>query len=299
MAVHAHPDDESSKGAAMMARYVQSGAEVLVVTCTGGERGDLLNANVDLAGRAIADVRREEMARAAQILGIDHMWLGFEDSGFPDPESDEEPPRGSFAAIDLADATAPLVEVVRKFRPHVMVAYDEVGGYPHPDHIRAHEIAVRAYEQAADLAVEVPGEPWAVAKLYYDVTFHLERMVRLHEAVLADGGESPYTEWLENWKDRPPKSDRITTRVPCADQFELREAALRAHATQVDPDGMWFKIPLAMHKQVWPTEDFELAATRVPVELPETDLFAGLESEAVVDVDAPVTWRAPVYPETR
>lgn len=299
MAVHAHPDDESSKGAAMMARYVQHGAEVLVVTCTGGERGELLNANVDLAGRAIAEVRREEMARAADILGISHEWLGFEDSGFPDPESNEPPPPGSFAALSLEEATAPLVEAVRKFRPHVMVAYDEVGGYPHPDHIRAHEIAVRAFEQAADPVAHAAGEPWAVAKLYYDVTFHLERMQRLHDAVLADGGESPYAEWLENWGERPPKSDRITTRVPCADQFELREAALRSHATQVDPDGMWFKIPLAVHKQVWPTEDFELAATRVPVELPETDLFAGVDPDADIDAAAEITWRAPVHPETR
>ena len=136
LAVHAHPDDESSKGAAMMARYVDAGARVLVVTCTGGERGELLNPQLDLTGRAIAEVRQEEMARAAEILGIEHRWLGFEDSGFPDPEDPQPLPSGSFADLELEKATAPLVDVVREFRPHVMVAYDEVGGYPHPDHIR-------------------------------------------------------------------------------------------------------------------------------------------------------------------
>ena len=298
LAVHAHPDDESSKGAAMMARYVDAGARVLVATCTGGERGELLNPQLDLAGRAIADIRQDEMAQAAQILGIEHLWLGFEDSGFPDPEDPQPLPPGSFAAVDLEKATAPLVDVVREFRPHVMVAYDEMGGYPHPDHIRAHEIAVAAFEAAAD--PEYPGgTPWAVSKLYYDVTFHLERLTRLHEAALASLGESPYTEWLEAWTDRPPKSDRITTRVDCRDHFGVREAALRAHATQVDPDGMWFKIPVAVHQQVWPTEDFELAATRIPVDLPEDDLFAGIEPEHPVPVDSEVQWRAPRHPEKR
>ena len=300
LAVHAHPDDESSKGAAMMARYVAAGARVLVATCTGGERGELLNDKLDLAGRAIAEVRQEEMSRAAQILGIEHVWLGFEDSGFPDPESADPPPAGSFAAIELSEALEPLVQLVREFRPHVMVTYDEIGGYPHPDHIRTHEISVAAFEAAADPQLS-GGQPWAVRKLYYDVTFHLERLQRLHDAVLAGGGESPYESWLEEWKDRPPKSDRVTTRVDCSEHFGVREEALRAHATQVDPDGMWFKIPLEVHQQVWPTEDFELAATRIPVELPEDDLFAGIDPTHPDEepVPGPTRWLAPRHPETR
>lgn len=289
MAVHAHPDDESSKGAAMMARYVRAGAEVMVVTCTGGERGDLLNPAVDLRGRGIAEVRRDEMARAAEILGVEHRWLGFADSGFPDPDSNEPLPEGSFAALPLDEATAPLIEVIRQFRPHVITTYDEQGGYPHPDHIRTHEVAARAFDAAADPMVG-HGEPWAPLKLYYDVTFHLERMQRLNDAAIAEGIESPFGEWLANWGDRPPKSDRITTRVDCADFFELREQALKAHATQVDPDGQWFAIPRQTHAQVWPTEDFQLAATRVPVDLPEDDLFAGLTPEVQ---PGEVRWLAP------
>ena len=293
MAVHAHPDDESSKGAAMMAKYVRAGAEVLVVTCTGGERGDILNANFDLAGRDIAEVRREEMARAAELLGVDHVWLGFPDSGFPDPETDAELPEGCFAALPLAEVAAPLVAELRRFRPHVVVTYDEQGGYPHPDHIRAHEVAVAAFVAAADpdfpTADDLP--PWAPLKLYYDVTFHLERLQRLDAAVVAAGGTSPFGEWLEHWADRPPKSDRVTTRVDCADFFELREAALKAHATQVDPEGTWFAIPRATHAQVWPTEDFELAAARIPFSLPEDDLFAGIIPD---QSPGELVWRAPV-----
>lgn len=289
MAVHAHPDDESSKGAAMMAKYVRSGVDVLVVTCTGGERGDLLNPAVDLGGRDLAEVRRDEMARAAGILGVQHVWLGFADSGFPDPSVDEPLPDGCFAAIPLAEAAAPLVAQIRDFRPHVITTYDEMGGYPHPDHIRTHEVAAYAFEAAAD--PDLPGgQPWASLKLYYDITFHLERLQRLHEAVAAQGGESPFGDWLAEWGERPPKSDRVTTRVDCADFFDLREAALRAHATQVDPEGRWFAIPRQTHAQVWPTEDFELAATRIPVSLPEDDLFAGVTPDTVPGV---LSWRAP------
>lgn len=289
MAVHAHPDDESSKGAAMMAKYVRDGAQVRVVTCTGGERGDLLNPGFSLAGRDIREVRRDEMARAAEILGVEHVWLGFEDSGFPDPEVSEPLPAGSFADLPLTEAAMPLIAQIRQYRPHVITTYDEVGGYPHPDHVRTHEITAYAFEAAADAAMP-GGEPWAASKLYYDITFHLERLTRLHEAMIVGGGESPYGEWLAEWGDRPPKSDRITTRVECADFFELREAALKAHVTQVDPTGRWFAIPREVHVQVWPTEDFELAATRIPVSLPEDDLFAGVDPDAT---PGPVSWRAP------
>lgn len=296
MAVHAHPDDESSKGAAMMAKYVRAGAEVEVVTCTGGERGDLLNPRISLGDRSIVEVRREEMAAAAAILGVQHVWLGFEDSGFPDSEVDEPLPEGCFAALDLAAATAPLVSEIRRFRPHVITTYDEIGGYPHPDHIRTHEVAALAFELAADPAFGDDQEPWAPLKLYYDVTFHLERLQRLHSAAAAQGIDSPFGEWLSEWGDRPPKSDRVTTRVECADFFELRESALLAHATQVDPDGRWFAIPRSMHQQTWPTEDFQLAAARIPVDLPEDDLFAGIGADSDAGDEATpgrLQWYAP------
>jgi mycothiol S-conjugate amidase len=154
MAVHAHPDDESSKGAASMARYVRDGVEVLVVTCTGGERGDVLNPALAEDAAVLADlpaVRRAEMAEAARILGVRQTWLGFVDSGLP--EADEHGvtpplPEGCFAVAPLDEATEPLVRLVREFRPHVMTTYDENGGYPHPDHIRSRRPGIRSGSRA-------------------------------------------------------------------------------------------------------------------------------------------------------
>lgn len=137
MAVHAHPDDESSKGAATYAYYVNQGDSVTVVSCTGGERGDILNEelpNRAMAERDLPGLRRIEMAAAQAVLGIDHRWLGYVDSGMAN--EDGSVPSGSFAEIPLKISVEPLVRLIREVRPHVLVTYDENGGYPHPDHIR-------------------------------------------------------------------------------------------------------------------------------------------------------------------
>src|SRR5450631_4932081 len=163
MAVHAHPDDESSKGAATMARYVREGASVLVCTMTGGERGDILNKAMERPEiRAdLAAVRRAEMARAREILGVQQRFLGFTDSGLPEGDPLPPLPAGCFALTPLEDAARPLVRAVREFRPHVMLAYDESGGYPHPDHVMSHKVAVEAFEAAADPdRYAGPAEPW-------------------------------------------------------------------------------------------------------------------------------------------
>src|ERR1700749_1493811 len=132
MAVHAHPDDESSKGAATMARYAREGVEVLVCTLTGGERGDILNPAMERPeGRAnLAAVRREEMARAREILGVRQEFLGFVDSGLPEGDPPPPLPQGCFALQPLDEATRRLVRAIREFRPHVILGYDENGGYP-------------------------------------------------------------------------------------------------------------------------------------------------------------------------
>lgn len=283
LAVHAHPDDESSKGAATMCRYAREGVQVMVATCTGGERGSILNPAMDrpdVLANLVA-IRQQEMARAAGILGIEHRWLGFQDSGLPEGDPLPPLPEGSFARLPLAVAAAPLVALVREFRPHVLLTYDENGGYPHPDHIRTHEVSVEAYQAAADpdRYPEVGGAPWQVSKLYYHLTFHKQRVEALHAAALDRGLDSPYAEWLARWEDRPQDAARLTTRVPCAEYFDQRDQALRAHATQVDPNGRWFALPLDLQRQVWPTEDYQLARHEVPVELPEEDLFAGVREQ--------------------
>jgi mycothiol S-conjugate amidase len=279
MHVHAHPDDESSKGAATTARYVAEGVDVLVVTCTGGERGSILNPNMDrpdvLAN--IAEIRRQEMDAARAILGIEQTWLGFIDSGFPEGDPPPPLPDGCFASLPLEKATGPLVAAIREFRPHVMTTYDENGGYPHPDHVMCHRISLAAYDAAAK-ADEYPdaGEPWQALKLYYHHSFHRQRTQALHDEMLRRGMESPYAERLESWEPDPVWDERITTRVPCADYFSVRDRALLAHATQVDPEGPWFACPLDVHQQVWPTEDYELVRSMVGSSVPEDDLFAGL-----------------------
>ena len=278
MAVHAHPDDESSKGAATMARYVAEGVEVLVVTCTGGERGDILNPAMDRpeVKADIGRVRNEEMARAREILGVRQRWLGFVDSGFPEGDPPPPLPEGCFALEPLESATAPLVRAVREFRPHVMLTYDEKGGYPHPDHVKTYEISAEAFDAAGDPdRYPDEGEPWQPLKLYYHMTFNQERILALHTAMLDAGLESPYHDWMQRFEERPQLWD-VTTRVPCGDHFETRDKALLAHATQIDPNGFWFVVPLDVQREAWPTEDYHLARSLVDTELPEDDLFAGI-----------------------
>jgi mycothiol S-conjugate amidase len=278
--VHAHPDDESSKGAATMARYVTEGVDVLVVTCTGGERGSILNprlqGNPEIEAN-IQEIRAREMSAARDILGVRQAWLGFVDSGLPEGDPLPPLPHGCFALVPVEEAAEPLVRLVREFRPHVMTTYDENGGYPHPDHIQCHRVSVAAFDAAGDPErYPQAGPPWQPLKLYYNQTFSKARTMALHEALVSRGLESPYGEWLERWQDRDER--HITTRVPCAEYFPVRDRALLAHATQVDPDGLWFHVPLEIQQDIWPTEDFELARSLVDTEIPEDDLFAGIRT---------------------
>jgi mycothiol S-conjugate amidase len=283
MHVHAHPDDESSKGAASTAKYVAEGVDVHVVTCTGGERGSILNPNMDRPDvlENMTEIRRQEMERAREILGVTQDWLGFVDSGWPEGDPKPPLPEGCFALVPLDEAAEPLVRLIRSFRPHVITTYDENGGYPHPDHIMCHQVTMRAWETAGNPdAYPDAGEPWQPLKLYYHHTFHRQRIVAIHEAMLARGLESPYAERLEEWTRDPEHEKRVTTRVPCAEYYHVRDQALIAHATQIDPDGHWFAIPLELSQSAWPTEDYELADSLVASEIPEDDLFAGIRDLA-------------------
>jgi mycothiol S-conjugate amidase len=284
MAVHAHPDDESSKGAATMAKYAREGVEVLVCTLTGGERGDILNKAMErpdvLAN--LPAIRRAEMDRAREILGVRQQFLGFVDSGLPEGDPLPPLPDGCFALQSLEVAARPLVKAVREFRPHVILTYDENGGYPHPDHIMTHRVSVEAFEAAGDPDRYADcGDPWQPLKLYYFVTFHRARFTALHEKMVELGLESPYAERLAPASDDAParKEYEITTRVPCGDYFEIRDQALLAHETQVDPNGGWFACPVTVQRKVWPTEDYHLARSVVDTAGQEDDLFAGVREK--------------------
>ncbi len=278
MAVHAHPDDESSKGSATMARYVREGVSVLVCTMTGGERGSILNKAMDRpeVQADLPAIRRQEMDKARQILGVEQRFLGFTDSGLPEGDPLPPLPEGCFALAPLPEAAAPLIRAVREFRPHVILTYDENGGYPHPDHIKTHQVAMEAFEAAGD-PDRYPGcgEPWQPLKMYYFLTFHRDRFTALHEAMTRRGLESPYAERMAEWDKRAAEAARaggadgaarprrrsypVTTRIPCADYFPIRDQALLAHATQVDPKGSWFACPVEVQQAAWPTEDYHLA----------------------------------------
>jgi mycothiol S-conjugate amidase len=283
MFVHAHPDDESSKGACTMARYAKEGHRVSLVTLTDGAAGDILNPKMDRPGvkERMVEIRREELARAIEILGVtDHVDLGYPDSGWVD---DFEAGQGDRLAADgfynvpLDEVVARLVRVIRETRPDVVVTYPPDGGYPHPDHIRCHEVTMTAVEAAAD-ADRLPdaGPPHEVAKIYYVGVMGLERMELLNAAMVERGLEPPYAEWLERRRGRPPE-DPPTTRVEVSDFLELRSQALLAHATQIDPDGGWFAVPESLVREVAPYEEFVRVRPAIADgEALETSLLQGL-----------------------
>ena len=220
---------------------MREGVEVLVVSCTGGERGDILNPALKDDAEVLADLpaaRRREMENARDILGVKHAWLGFIDSGFPEGDPKPPLPEGCFAALPLEQVSAPLVRIVREFRPHVITTYDENGGYPHPDHIRTHEVSVEAFEAAADPdRYPDAGDPWQPLKLYYSLGFHKPRIVALDAAAVAAGMEPPFAEWLADWDDKPGDAERLTTRIECGDYFDVARRRAAGAPTQVDPDG--------------------------------------------------------------
>jgi mycothiol S-conjugate amidase len=281
LSVHAHPDDEASKGAGTVARYSDEGVRTVLVTCTGGEAGDILNpAADDPEVRAdLGAVRRAELAESVRILGYSalHM-LGYRDSGMPGTDANAH--GESFAAADLDDAVGRLVAVIREERPQVIVTYgDDHSGYPHPDHIRVHDISVAAFDAASDPdRFPEAGPPWQPLKLYY-THWSRARVEALHQAHLDRGEESPYGDWLERWG---PETTPSTTRIDVSDQLARRRAALLAHRTQIDPDSFWMRLPDEVVREVFPWEEFTLARSLVgdgaPTATFEDDLFAGLRT---------------------
>jgi mycothiol S-conjugate amidase len=286
MFLHAHPDDESSKGAGTMARYAKEGARVSVLTFTDGGQGDILNpalADREAELRAqLVEVRRAEVAEALRILGVtDHFDLGFPDSGYVEEfagdglASHAELTPDCFYNVPIEEVLRRAVPIVRATRPQVLVTYDEQGGYPHPDHIRTHTATMAIWRAAADPDVlPEAGEPWRASKIYHQMSFTYRRLSSLVAACDERGIETPFREWLDKW-DRE-RAEEITTSIDVRDFIPQRSAALKAHQTQVDPEGAWFSIPDELVAEVYPYEDFRLAVSDVETEIPESDLFAGL-----------------------
>jgi mycothiol S-conjugate amidase len=246
------------------------------VCCTGGEEGEIQNPAMDRPEIVanMAEVRAAELARSAEIIGFSEVvLLGYRDSGMKDTEANQNPE--NFANADLDEATGRLVAAIRRLRPQVVITYnDDQQGYPHPDHLRVHDISLPAFELAGDPnAYPELGEPFTPLKLYYSV-WSRKRFVAMHEKMLELGIESPFT---EEWFKRPSQDDRITTSIDISDHYMVRKDALLAHATQVDPNSpFWFSLPDDAMKSVHPFDEYVLAESRVDSPIPETDLFAGI-----------------------
>lgn len=278
LTVHAHPDDESSKGAPTIAKYRAEGIPATLVCCTGGECGDILNPAMDRpeVRERLPEVRLDELAEATRIIGYDKVeLLGYRDSGMPDTPENAHP--DNFWNAPIEEPIERLVRIIRRDRPQVVVTYgDDQRHYQHPDHLRVHDITLPAFDRAGDPAwYPDAGTPWQPLKLYYS-EWSRQRITGLHAKYLEHGLESPFQQWIERI-DEEGLPDRITTRVEIAEYYEVREKALLAHATQVDPnESFWFGLPTEVARDAHPYDDYVLARSLVPSEVPESDLFAGI-----------------------
>jgi N-acetyl-1-D-myo-inositol-2-amino-2-deoxy-alpha-D-glucopyranoside deacetylase len=293
--VHAHPDDEAINNGATMARYVAEGRGVTLVTCTAGEMGEVLVP--DLAHLAadrddlLGQHRRDELADAMRILGVtDHRFLGgfgrYRDSGMKWHEDGHAVPAddihdNAFWNVDLIVPTDDLVAVVREVRPQVLVTYDQFGNYGHPDHVQAHRVATYAVALAAVPSYRPDlGEPWDVAKVYWNAT--PESALRDSIRALREAGDTETFGRMDPEGDLGPfttPDELISCVVDGGEHAETKIAAMKAHRTQIEEDGPFFAMGDSIGTAFWGSESYRLAkGVPGPVDDRglETDLFAGL-----------------------
>jgi mycothiol S-conjugate amidase len=255
----------------------------VLVCCTGGEAGDILNPAVEDPGspEAMHALRMSELDESVRVVGYGSLLLlGYHEIGMPDTVTNARP--DNFANAPLDEAVERLVKIIRAERPQVIITYREDRNfYPHPDHIRVHEITIPAFDAAGD-PEKYPdaGEPWQPLKLYY-VSWSIARVKALHNTYLRRGEESPYESWFERGFDEN-RDDEFTTLIDVGDYLHKRREALLAHRTQVDPNGFWMRLPDDVIREVFPWEEFTLARSLVDLERRdgefEDDLFAGIRT---------------------
>ena len=289
LTIHAHPDDEASKGAPTLARYAEEGVRTVLVCCTGGEEGDVQNPALREPGGSmhglnpaeekvkLGELRQRELARSAEIIGFaEVVMLGYRDSGMAGAPTNRH--LDCFAQADIDEAIGRMVTIIRRVRPQVIITYnDDQQGYPHPDHLRVHDISLPAFSRAGDPTwYPWAGPVWQPSKLYYTV-WSRARMLSVHNAMLRLRGDSPFD---ERWFNRPSHDERITTRVDVAKHLWARSQALLAHETQVDPnERFWFGLTDDELADAYRWEDWVLASSTVggpPDGTYEDDLFAGI-----------------------
>jgi N-acetyl-1-D-myo-inositol-2-amino-2-deoxy-alpha-D-glucopyranoside deacetylase len=276
--VHAHPDDETINNGSTMAMYAALGADVTLVTCTRGEEGEVLIQDLaHLAAHAtdsLGDHRVGELAVAMKALGItDHRFLGegqkkYRDSGMMGTEPNNRP--DVFWQADLELASDDLVKVIEEVRPHVLITYDEIGGYGHPDHIQAHRVAMRAAEKSS----------WNIEKIYWNV---MPKSV-IQEGIDAMKALGSDFMGAEKAEDLPfAKDDSFVHAMVNGNEYvEKKMDAMRAHATQIEVDGPFFALSNNLGLQVWGNEYYTLVKGEKSEPFDsrghEMDLFAGISA---------------------
>ena len=293
--VHAHPDDESIGQGATMAKYVAEGRGVTLVTCTGGEMGEILVPELehlaDHLDGGLAEHRRTELADAMDALGVtDHRYLGgfgtYRDSGMKwhadgHAVAADDIHENAFWSADLTEAANHLVEVIREVRPQVMVAYDDFGGYGHPDHIQAHRVATYAASLAAVPTYRPDlGEHWDIAKIYWGAMS--ESRMRAGLRKMREAGDTASFEGMDPDGPLPPfitPDENLSCAVDAQEHVDAKMAALAAHRTQITTDGPFFALSNNVGSTAWGVEFYRIAkGERGPLDDDglETDLFAGL-----------------------
>lgn len=307
MTVHAHPDDESIGTGGVLARYAAEGVRTVLVTCTGGEVGEIGDPTLATPDN-LAEIRARELRAACEILDVRHLeLLGYRDSGMMGTAANEHP--DAFARADLDVAAGTLVALIRRYRPQVLVSYDEHGFYGHPDHVNANRITVKAFARAGDPAAypEQELEPWQPAKLYYTAVPR-SRMAEFGRKLAEHGIRPPVDEpaGAGDTDDSGAQGDAaqgdaaqgsgqvraddsvpvgtpdelVTTYVDVSAYVERKRKALWAHATQMGPEVFFAKMPPALFDELFATESFQRVQSTVPTTTPEDDLFAGLRNGA-------------------
>lgn len=267
MAVHAHPDDEASSTGAVLARYAAEGVRTVLVTCTNGDQGDGPGGIKPDAPEhdpvAVSTTRMAELRAACKILDVSHLeLLDYADSGMVGWAANARPE--AFCNIPLGVSVTRLVALFERYRPHVVVTYDDRGGYGHPDHVMAHRITVAAVEETA-----IP------EKLYFTARSRTS-MLRFREMLTERGVQLPAPPPQADGQSRPmgtPDED-ITTFIDASAFLDQKLAALAAHASQTaqSPNLRFEEI----FRTVWADETFVRSRDTTGVPTPEHDLFAGL-----------------------
>ena len=281
MAVHAHPDDECFGGGGTLARYAAEGCNTVLVTCTAGEEGEIVDPDMDPVAvkPRLADVRLGELNAAVGVLGIHHLeLLGYRDSGMAGTPANDDP--RSFNQADPDDATRRLVALIRRHKPQVLFTYAEDGGYGHPDHLKAHAITVAAFDAAGDPQLYPDaGDPWTPQKLYYCAWLARSQVQGLWRAMRERGLPTTFG---EADAPEPPEwgtpDDMVTAVIDVRPYVKSKFDALRAHRTQIKRDSPFLLLPDDLIQQYLGAEGFRRAQTRVAAPDQEDDLFAGLRS---------------------